>query len=1053
MTMKYQQISTCYLLCLFLFTFATQSFATHISGTELTYECISGCTYRVYVSIYRNCGGAPLTPADLNGFSFIPNPGCTDQPTAIGTWTLMSTEEVTPVCPSYLINTTCNGGTTIPGLERSVYYCDYDFCSVTCTEYTLQYDNCCRSGAASNLTNPSTYSRTITAGPLDPVSTICNQAPEFHETNNLNLCASQTNRFSVGAIDAEGDSLAYSLVSCLNVPYAPGYSSQQPFGSGWDVDLDGRTGNMVVTNQGGGIGTYNLCIQTDEYRNGALIATYNRDFLVTFLNCTNTPSYADIDTSITHQSHPTNTSFCIDIPALNPTHGFQITLTWSDNLTGATFTDTANTVVDTVIGFTPVARFCWTTPNTPGTYQFSIKLEDDQCPLLTRTYYDFVVDVYAPCNLVVDLGPDIVQCDDVILIATPALPPTLLHQWYFNGQPIPGAVNPSLNVSLNSSHGTGDYSVVCTDLATGCTATDTVHVELNGFLIGILTGLPVICFGGSAHVSLNGGGVGIYNYDWSSSIGGVFPNSPTLITDQEATYYCTITDPNTLCTQYIDFFLDVDSSAIVDIAQDTSRFCDPAFILPTITADMPYGNPANTIFMWSNGQSTQIATPSLSNAIYWVEAVDFNGCTWRDSTYVIITDLDVTATGDTLVCTGEPVDLDVTATGGNNYTYLWTSPAGGSVNDPNITNPTAVSMTTGYYTVSVESEGCVESDSVLVEVGDHCVWPGDADNDGIANNMDVLAIGIAHGTTGSARTNASLTWIGQPTTAWADTLPGGINYAYTDCDGNGTINDDDTLAISQNYGLIHARLEGIEAAATDPTLQFAIPTMNIIPGDTVNIPILLGTTTIPADSVYGVAFTINYDNTIVDSATVSLGYMNSWLGIPSLDLLSMQKDIFLDGEIHTGIVRTDQANRNGSGQIADITLVMIDDISGKQAILDTLSLSFSNVRIISLDGRIIPINLENLDVPITDGQTTSVENELLQQQFHVYPNPTRNHVHVSWSQEEADIRIRNIQGQLVREIKGVRNPQSIELETLGKGLYFIELRTEKAVAVKKIEVL
>jgi hypothetical protein len=82
------------------------------------------------------------------------------------------------------------------------------------------------------------------------------------------------------------------------------------------------------------------------------------------------------------------------------------------------------------------------------------------------------------------------------------------------------------------------------------------------------------------------------------------------------------------------------------------------------------------------------------------------------------------------------------------------------------------------------------------------VYPGDANQDSIANNIDVLYLGKAYGQTGAARTTVSISWelYDIPTSPWSDNIYG-IPAYFSDCDGNGSVGDQDLEAVQVNYGL------------------------------------------------------------------------------------------------------------------------------------------------------------------------------------------------------------------------------------------------------------
>ncbi len=89
-----------------------------------------------------------------------------------------------------------------------------------------------------------------------------------------------------------------------------------------------------------------------------------------------------------------------------------------------------------------------------------------------------------------------------------------------------------------------------------------------------------------------------------------------------------------------------------------------------------------------------------------------------------------------------------------------------------------------------------------------CVWPGDADANHIVDNNDLLPIGLAYDSIGPVRTVQGIVWQGDVSTDWADTLPGyfpTVNFKYADCNGDGRVDANDTLAIVTNFGLTHTK--------------------------------------------------------------------------------------------------------------------------------------------------------------------------------------------------------------------------------------------------------
>ena len=99
--------------------------ATHIMGVDISYQCLSGCTYRVTHKTYYDCTGgiAPPPPGTppVPFINFIGTPiGCNTIPLATGAWVVVSYMEVTPICAGFQTGCT-NASSPINGVREAIY--------------------------------------------------------------------------------------------------------------------------------------------------------------------------------------------------------------------------------------------------------------------------------------------------------------------------------------------------------------------------------------------------------------------------------------------------------------------------------------------------------------------------------------------------------------------------------------------------------------------------------------------------------------------------------------------------------------------------------------------------------------------------------------------------------------------------------------------------------------------------------------------------------------------------------------------------------------------
>ena len=290
------------------------------------------------------------------------------------------------------------------------------------------------------------------------------------------------------------------------------------------------------------------------------------------------------------------------------------------------------------------------------------------------------------------------------------------------------------------------------------------------------------------------------------------------------------------------------------------------------------------------------------------------------------------------------------------------------------------------------------------------VWPGDVNYDYITNNLDALDLATVIGSTGTPRQNPSIAYAPQFSFDWGTTFPNNRDIKNGDCDGNGLIDINDTLAIFNNYGLPHLKGTPTPKAKITafPDLYFDPSGITFTPGSTVSVPIKLGTAAMPMNSFYGLAATIMIDP-IALSDTAYLTYPSSWLGT-STNTLRFSKPIN-QNRIDWTYARTDQQNTSGDGTLAHLNFTIPATATGN------LTLTLSDVKMIDKDGtEITDYNVLNDTVSITPNsiEYTNRSNST----FTISPNPSGTLAKLTFSLERAthlNIRILDTRGSLIWE--------------------------------------
>lgn len=326
----------------------------------------------------------------------------------------------------------------------------------------------------------------------------------------------------------------------------------------------------------------------------------------------------------------------------------------------------------------------------------------------------------------------------------------------------------------------------------------------------------------------------------------------------------------------------------------------------------------------------------------------------------------------------------------------------------------------------------------------NCVWPGDADNSGLTDMDDLLAIGLGYGATGAARAGATIDWTAQNAEEWATALPDGTNHKYTDCNGDGTINDDDTTAVSLNYSFEHA-VNTLRTDAGDVPLSFITDGAATIGLNT--IPIVLGDAANMVDAIYGIRFNVVVEGEDIEPGSIKINFNDGWM-LDADNYLQLTKNNGVDLNADGGAVRTDNANASGYGEIGTLSFVVIDNIAGKEE-AEEIEYSFENIRAINLDGEELSV------VGISSSESSPTEiNDLNNIAFTISPNPTSNYFYLQTNNSIENISIYNITGNKIKEIKNVVGKLNyIDVNEIPAGQYLVEVIADGNVLTQNLLII
>ncbi|PKR81398.1 hypothetical protein CW751_04900 [Brumimicrobium salinarum] len=422
------------------------SYATHSMGGEITWSCQGSGDYIFELVFYRDCNGFEV---DAN-FETIDVWG---HPTLNSIQVdFVSRTDISPNCTAAAGNTPFDCGTGVSGgngigaIEKVTYRsAPITIIGVPPNEgWHFTFQNFSRSGALTNIQNPTSYGITLTASmfPIQGATGGCiDNSPTFLQSPYFVSCTGDDYDYNPNAVDTDLDSLHFRWGKPLDyfpsgiytpptspapVLFEPGFSFDNPTP---DANINANNQAATLNDENGRIqfksftqGNFIVKVMVDAYRNGQKIATVEREMQFIVASCsgnnnapTVTPPFAGGTSFETEIFAGDAINFQIDATdtdLLQDGNPQSITITPSGLIYGNGFSDPNNGCI-----ITPCAtldnpsitainnatlEFDWQTScnhlvDATGSarstvpYVFVFKIEDDYCPIPKVRYATVVI--------------------------------------------------------------------------------------------------------------------------------------------------------------------------------------------------------------------------------------------------------------------------------------------------------------------------------------------------------------------------------------------------------------------------------------------------------------------------------------------------------------------------------------------------------------------------------------------------------------------------------------------------------------------------------------
>lgn len=353
---------------------------------------------------------------------------------------------------------------------------------------------------------------------------------------------------------------------------------------------------------------------------------------------------------------------------------------------------------------------------------------------------------------------------------------------------------------------------------------------------------------------------------------------------------------------------------------------------------------------------------------------------------------------------------------------------------------------------------CLMLASIPTLQGQITVYPGDANDNGVVNNIDILYIGYSFGTPGPSRIFTDTDFEPQEAAAaWSESFPDGTSYANADANGDGVIGTQDLLAVYRNYGA--TRPPVIPDEFPEPPLGasrlYLAPenqTDFVQPGASFSIPIYLNDIDNPLE-LNGLAFSVEYDQEVIKE--IQLDWEMDWFTADSSWYGLQVTDALEESPLAIAATRFGNNPVIGGGIIGQVNIIIEDDLIGLMpAPTDTIDVIVAIKKIRGIGKNFEPIPIGGDDFHFTVYHPEAKPNPVKDKEklsLTVYPNPVQEEIRIESQKIIKKVMLFDLLGRPML-INSRLDSTEIQLPVidLPPGLYLLQVQTDGGIISREI---
>lgn len=341
---------------------------------------------------------------------------------------------------------------------------------------------------------------------------------------------------------------------------------------------------------------------------------------------------------------------------------------------------------------------------------------------------------------------------------------------------------------------------------------------------------------------------------------------------------------------------------------------------------------------------------------------------------------------------------------------------------------------------------------------DDCVWPGDANHDGIVLVDDFLPIqyGSIQGFSASARHYESDYWAGFGANEWTMSYNDGqINMKHADCYGDGSVDLTDLLVTDKNYRLSTPSVsEGPLVVSSPLNNKLTIKPLAAqhLENESYFQRIILSnsikTTLESNEPILGISFSIDLDSTFFE---YRFGTNGERINFNEIKFISGQKDAREANRADFFIATKSSLPLESQQSIrSDVRVILREGLRVPDG-QDSLHIPFPiyNVKAMNMDGDYIDFHVETDSIWLFR-EFSSIRDRSEDIELTISPNPTNSITTFHSTEKINDITLFSINGSIEKHEQVNDYMTQLNVADISPGIYIAQIAHSKGIVHRKI---